>query len=79
MIQFSGANRFRRKRPPPSKSEKKMTDILMPSPMMPMIAEQLAKAGTLHRLWEAADPAAKLAEIAPRIVAFAHEMERVEA
>lgn len=48
-----------------------MTDILMPSPMMPMIAEQLAKAGTLHKLWEAADPAAKLAEIAPRIVAIA--------
>jgi len=48
-----------------------MTDILMPSPMMPMIAEQLAKAGTLHKLWEAADPAAKLAEIAPKIVAIA--------
>lgn len=48
-----------------------MTDILMPSPMMPMIAEQLAKAGTLHKLWEASDPAAMLAEIAPRIVAVA--------
>lgn len=48
-----------------------MTDILMTAPMMPMIAEQLEKAGTLHKLWEAADPQAKLDEIASKVTAMA--------
>ncbi len=48
-----------------------MVDILMPTPMMPMIAEQLAGVGTLHRLWEAKDRAAALADLAPKIAAMA--------
>ena len=42
-------------------------DVLMPAPMMPMIAEALAKRCRLHKLWESADPAADLARIAPQI------------
>ena len=42
-------------------------DVVMPQPMMPMIAAGLAKVCTLHKLWEAADPAAELARLAPRI------------
>jgi lactate dehydrogenase-like 2-hydroxyacid dehydrogenase len=45
--------------------------ILMPAPMAPLIAEELAKAGTLHKLWEAADPKAELARVAPLIEAMA--------
>lgn len=46
-------------------------DILMPSPMMPLIVEQLESFGTLHKLWEAPDAEAELARIAPRIVGMA--------
>ena len=42
-------------------------DVLMPAPMMPMIAEALAKGCRLHELWESADPDAELARIAPQI------------
>ena len=35
--------------------------------MMPMIAEALARSCTLHRLWEAEDPEAELARIAPLV------------
>ncbi|MBK9082148.1 MAG: 2-hydroxyacid dehydrogenase [Rhizobiales bacterium] len=48
-----------------------MVDILMPTPMMPMIAEQLARVGTLHKLWEAPDRAAALADLGPRVTAMA--------
>jgi len=42
-------------------------DVLMLAPMMPLIMDGLAERFTLHRLWEASDPAAALAELAPRI------------
>jgi lactate dehydrogenase-like 2-hydroxyacid dehydrogenase len=42
-------------------------EVLAPSPMMPLILDQLAAGVTLHRLWEAADPAGYLATVAPRI------------
>ncbi|MBL8590303.1 MAG: 2-hydroxyacid dehydrogenase [Methylobacteriaceae bacterium] len=48
-----------------------MRDVLMPAPMMPMIAEQLAGVATLHKLWEAPDRDAALAALAPKIVAMA--------
>ena len=41
--------------------------VLMPHPMMPMVMTGVAKAVTLHRLWEAADPKAELAHLAPLI------------
>ena len=41
--------------------------VLMPNPMMPMVMAGLAKAVTLHRLWEANDPKAELARLAPMI------------
>ncbi|MFC7398656.1 2-hydroxyacid dehydrogenase [Chelatococcus sp. GCM10030263] len=37
-------------------------ELLMPAPMQPIVAEQLAKQFTLHRLWEAADKNAYLDE-----------------
>jgi lactate dehydrogenase-like 2-hydroxyacid dehydrogenase len=46
-------------------------DVLMTGPMMPMIVEQLDAAFTLHRLWEAPDPDAVIAMLAPRIRAVA--------
>ncbi|MDJ1160210.1 2-hydroxyacid dehydrogenase [Chelatococcus sp. SYSU_G07232] len=39
----------------------------MVRPMMPLIVEGLEKRFTLHRLWEASDKDALLAEIAPRV------------
>jgi lactate dehydrogenase-like 2-hydroxyacid dehydrogenase len=42
-------------------------EVLAPSQMMPLILDQLASRVTLHRLWEAADPAGYLATVAPRI------------
>jgi lactate dehydrogenase-like 2-hydroxyacid dehydrogenase len=45
-------------------------DVLMPAPGAPIIAERIAKRARLHRLYEAADPAATLAEIAPEIRAI---------
>jgi lactate dehydrogenase-like 2-hydroxyacid dehydrogenase len=42
-------------------------DVLMPAPMMPLIVDGLAERFTLHRLWEAPDPAAALGALSPRI------------
>jgi lactate dehydrogenase-like 2-hydroxyacid dehydrogenase len=44
-----------------------VTEILMTGPMMPMIVEQIDKAFTLHKLFEAGDQAKLLAEIGPRV------------
>jgi lactate dehydrogenase-like 2-hydroxyacid dehydrogenase len=44
-----------------------MTDILMTTPMMPIVIETLEKACTVHRLWEHDDRAAFLREAGPRI------------
>jgi lactate dehydrogenase-like 2-hydroxyacid dehydrogenase len=44
-----------------------MTDILMTTPMMPIVIETLEKACTVHRLWEHDDSAAFLREVGPRI------------
>ncbi len=43
------------------------TDVLMTAPMQPLVLEQLDAAFTLHRLWEAPDRDAFLAEVGPRI------------
>ena len=48
-----------------------MSDILMPNPLAPFAVDQLAALGTLHRLWEAPDRDALLAQIAPRVRAIA--------
>ena len=55
-------------------------DVLMPARGMPIIAERIAARATLHRLWEAPDPAAALAELAPRIRALviAHHSPRID-
>ena len=45
-------------------------EALMPAEGMPVIAEQIAKRATLHRLWQAPDREAALAELAPRIRAI---------
>jgi lactate dehydrogenase-like 2-hydroxyacid dehydrogenase len=42
-------------------------EILMTGSGMPIIAERVAAAGTLHELWKEKDPEARLAEIAERI------------
>ena len=42
-------------------------DVLMPGPMMPLVADQLAERFNLHRLWEAPDREASLRDMAPRI------------
>lgn len=42
-------------------------DVLMTAPTMPLIVEGVDKAFRLHKLWEAKDPKAKLAELAPII------------
>ena len=42
-------------------------DILMPRPMLPIVQEQLDAAFTVHRLYEAEDPDAMLAEIGGKI------------
>jgi lactate dehydrogenase-like 2-hydroxyacid dehydrogenase len=44
-----------------------MTDILMTTPMMPIVIETLEKACTVHRLWEHDSSAAFLTEVGPRI------------
>ena len=46
-------------------------EVLMPNPMMPMIADQLGKGCRLHKLWEAKDPKAELARLAPVIQGIA--------
>jgi lactate dehydrogenase-like 2-hydroxyacid dehydrogenase len=45
----------------------KDVDILMPGGMMPLVTNQLSERFTLHRLWEASDRDALLAEVGPRI------------
>jgi len=45
--------------------------VLMPTPMMDLIVDQLDEAFTLHKLWEAADPEAEIAALADRIDAVA--------
>lgn len=42
-------------------------DVLMTGPMQPIVAETLAKACTVHRLWEVPDRDAFLREVGPRI------------
>jgi lactate dehydrogenase-like 2-hydroxyacid dehydrogenase len=42
----------------------------MPAPGMPIISERIAARATLHKTYEAADPAAALREVAPRIRAL---------
>lgn len=49
----------------------KSTDVLMLSPMMPRVMEGVERAFTLHRADQAADQAAFLAEVGPRIKAVA--------
>lgn len=53
-------------------------DVLMLGPMLPSCMEALDEAFSVHRLWEAADPEAKLAELGPRIrgVATAKGIDR---
>ncbi|MEM8741633.1 MAG: 2-hydroxyacid dehydrogenase [Pseudomonadota bacterium] len=46
-------------------------EILQISPMLPSVEQALVQAYTVHRLWEAADRAAVLAQIGPRIRAVA--------
>lgn len=46
-------------------------EILMPGPMLQSCMDALADACVVHRLWEAPDPAAMLAEVAPRVRAIA--------
>lgn len=48
-----------------------LIDVLMPNPMMPMIAGGLEGRVRLHKLYEASDPAAMLRSLAPGIVAIA--------
>ena len=45
-------------------------DVLMPAPGMPIIAERVAQRARLHRPYEAADPAAALAAVAPEVRAL---------
>ncbi len=53
-------------------------EVLMPAPGMPVIAERVAQRATLHRPFEAPDPAAALAEVAPRIRALVVTQVRVD-
>jgi lactate dehydrogenase-like 2-hydroxyacid dehydrogenase len=48
-----------------------MFEVLMPAPMMPMIAEGIASRFPLHRLWEAADREAAMEQLSARIRAMA--------
>ena len=48
-----------------------MADILMPTPMAPLVIEGVGKIGTLHKLWEAKDADAEIARLAPKIVGMA--------
>lgn len=45
-------------------------EVLMPGEGMPVIAEQIAKRATLHRLWQAPDREAALTAMAPNIRAI---------
>ncbi|MBV8661662.1 MAG: 2-hydroxyacid dehydrogenase, partial [Hyphomicrobiales bacterium] len=42
-------------------------EVLMPAEGMPVISERIEQRATLHRLWQAPDREAALAELAPRI------------
>ncbi len=55
-------------------------DVLMPAPGMPVIAERIAARANLHRPFAAPDPAAALAEVAPRVRALAvtHHTPRID-
>lgn len=44
-----------------------MTDILMIAPMHPLCMEEIARLGTVHRLWEAEDREAFLAAVGPKV------------
>jgi lactate dehydrogenase-like 2-hydroxyacid dehydrogenase len=46
-------------------------EVLMMAPMAPMIVDGIAKAFTLHRLWEAPDQDRLIGELAPRLRAMA--------
>jgi lactate dehydrogenase-like 2-hydroxyacid dehydrogenase len=46
-------------------------DVLMIGPMAPLIVEGISQAFTLHKLWEAKDRDAMIAELAPRLRAMA--------
>lgn len=46
-------------------------EVLMIGPMMPLIVDGIAKAFTLHKLWEAPDREALINELAPRLRAMA--------
>lgn len=46
------------------------TDVLIPAPMPPIVIDGLADGFVLHKLWEAADPAAELPALAPKIRAI---------
>ena len=48
----------------------KSIDVLMPSPMTPLITAGVDAAFTVHKLWEAPDPKAALAALAPKIRAI---------
>jgi len=45
-------------------------EVLMPAEGMPIISERIEQRATLHRLWQAPDRDAALAELAPRIRAI---------
>jgi lactate dehydrogenase-like 2-hydroxyacid dehydrogenase len=46
-------------------------EVLMPRPLMPQIAEGLSAHFRLHKLWEAPDPDALIAEVGPKVRGFA--------
>jgi lactate dehydrogenase-like 2-hydroxyacid dehydrogenase len=46
--------------------------LMMTGPLMPLIMEGVAKTFTVHKIWEAADRAQAITEIAPHIEAIAH-------
>ena len=46
-------------------------DVLMVGPVMPLIEQGIARAFTLHKLWEAPDREALIAKLAPRLRAMA--------
>src|SRR5215212_7656214 len=53
--------------PAPEVRPLKNVDVLMLSPMMPLIMEGIGQAFNLHKAWEAPDRDALIAELAPRI------------
>ena len=51
--------------------KKQFIDVLMPVPLPPLVAEGLAADFRVHKLWQAADPEALLARLAPDLRAIA--------